>query len=108
MSDVQETFRKHSNESGSKISSPHTTGPKKSGKTPLIKSLFPSYAYVSLEAIEVKSAETITSSFFQGLTYWHNLEKDSPLFLVYAGMESQIRSNVSVLPWFEVTKIYDT
>lgn len=59
-----------------------------------------------LKAIEVKSSQTITSDFFKGLHYWKNLAGEkNPCFLVYAGNESQNRSDASVLPWTKVKTI---
>lgn len=60
-----------------------------------------------LDAVEVKSASTITNSFFKGLMYWNSLspKNDSNLFLVYGGDQAQKRENIQVYPWFDSYKI---
>ena len=65
----------------------------------------------SLDAIEVKSGTTINSSFFEGLTYWHALNiQQNPAYkgtnyLVYGGNVGQLRQNVQVVPWNEISKL---
>ncbi|MBS0185871.1 MAG: hypothetical protein JSS34_05970 [Proteobacteria bacterium] len=55
--------------------------------------------------IEVKSSQTISSSFFEGLLYWKNLAKEEKGYLIYAGEKEESRSNFSLLPWNKVEVI---
>ncbi|MFH1422473.1 MAG: ATP-binding protein [Planctomycetota bacterium] len=52
--------------------------------------------------IEVKSAQTIASDFFNTLSYWRSISDNekSPAVLVYGGEQSYKRSGVVVYPWF--------
>ena len=52
--------------------------------------------------VEVKSAETVVSDFFNNLLYWRNLTGDekSPTALIYGGDRAFMRSGVSVYPWY--------
>ncbi len=61
----------------------------------------------TLIPIEIKSAKTINSSFFSGLTYWNDLAKESTKkgFLVYAGEQGQNRSQAEVLSWKKISEI---
>jgi hypothetical protein len=54
--------------------------------------------------IEIKSAKTVASDFFDHLNYWQKLtgQPESPAFLVYGGDQSMHRRGVEVLPWFFV------
>lgn len=56
-----------------------------------------------LVPVEIKSAETIDSSFFDGLRYYSSL--DVPVsktgVLVYGGDALYQRENVTVRPWFQ-------
>jgi len=54
-----------------------------------------------LDAIEMKSGQTVAADFFDGLDYWrgHLPGKDLRAWLVYGGQERQNRSNAAVVPW---------
>jgi len=57
-----------------------------------------------LVPVEVKSGQTITSSYFTGLSRWMSLagqEAGRP-WVVYGGTERQSRSQAEVLPWREI------
>jgi predicted AAA+ superfamily ATPase len=56
----------------------------------------------SLIPVEIKSAQTVASDFFNGLKYWRQVSGNSkcPAALVYGGDQSYRRSGVSVYPWF--------
>jgi predicted AAA+ superfamily ATPase len=60
-----------------------------------------------LDAIEVKSAATITKSFFEGLNYWNSLSPDSHQYLIYGGEMHQDRSQIKVLPWKSAQQVFD-
>jgi predicted AAA+ superfamily ATPase len=62
---------------------------------------------IHLTAIEIKSAQTITSSFFDGLKYWSDLTEQKSCFLVYGGKEEQQRSLTHVLPWSNVCEVFN-
>jgi predicted AAA+ superfamily ATPase len=51
--------------------------------------------------VEIKSAKTIASDFFDGLAYWRNLAGDpkQPAALIYGGNQSLRRSNAYVYSW---------
>jgi predicted AAA+ superfamily ATPase len=54
---------------------------------------------------EIKSAVTINSSFFEQLA-WFQKQSDVPVlrsYLWYAGQETQIRSQATVKPWYEIS-----
>ena len=60
-----------------------------------------------LDAIEVKSAETVTQSFFEGLNYWNTLSPDSHKYLIYGGDMQQDRSQIRVLSWKSVQQVFE-
>ena len=55
-----------------------------------------------LVAVEIKSAQTINSSFFKNLDFWFRIvgEENTSAALIYGGDELQIRSKVVIRPWF--------
>lgn len=53
-------------------------------------------------AVEMKSSQTISASFFKGINYWENLSQQQGGTVIYGGEEIQIRSNgLQVVPWKE-------
>lgn len=61
----------------------------------------------SLIPIEIKSALTSSSDFFQGLVYWNKLAEQNPEngFVVYAGQQDQKRSIGNLIGWQHITSI---
>lgn len=59
------------------------------------------------KVIEIKSATTITSDFFKGLTYYQKLSglPTENLFIIYGGTEKQIRSAATVLGWNQINEL---
>jgi uncharacterized protein len=57
--------------------------------------------------VEIKSGTTISSDFFKGLEYYKKLSglPDEQFFLVYGGMEQQIRSSGKVLGWNQLEEL---
>ena len=57
-----------------------------------------------LSPLEIKSGQTINKDYFKGLEFWKNLAGDNAgkAWLVYGGDSRQIRSDVTVLPWYEI------
>ena len=57
-----------------------------------------------LSPLEIKSGQTINKDYFRGLEFWQNLagETAGKAWLVYGGTSRQIRSDVTVLPWYEI------
>ncbi|MEX0849155.1 MAG: ATP-binding protein [Candidatus Dependentiae bacterium] len=57
--------------------------------------------------IEIKSGETITKNFFNGLYKWNNLSDTDPEknYLIYGGTENQIRSKGKVLNWKSIANL---
>jgi hypothetical protein len=51
--------------------------------------------------VEIKSAKTVASDFFEGINYWRNLAGDAqqPAALVYGGDMTLRRSDVCVCSW---------
>lgn len=50
--------------------------------------------------IEIKSGQTIQAEFFKNLTYWTNLSGQPESFILYAGTQTQKRSNgITILNW---------
>jgi predicted AAA+ superfamily ATPase len=62
-----------------------------------------------LDAIEMKSGQTVAADFFDGLDYWraHLPGKDFRGWLVYGGQERQNRSNAAVVPWNDLEALLD-
>ena len=54
-----------------------------------------------LVAVEIKSAETIASDFFNGLRYWRKLpdQVKAPAALVHGGSDSYLRGGFAVYSW---------
>lgn len=59
---------------------------------------------IHLSPLEIKSGQTINKDYFKGLEYWKNLAGDNTgkAWLIYGGGSRQIRSDVTVLPWYEI------
>lgn len=63
----------------------------------------------SLQAVEVKSGETIASDFFTGLDYWRaklDCQALTP-WLVHGGTTRQDRGKATVLPWDDLSPLLD-
>ena len=60
-----------------------------------------------IDAIEIKSGQTIASDFFEGLNYWLNLAKTKAgkTWLIYGGEEVQNRQGTHVLSWKDIQRI---
>lgn len=56
--------------------------------------------------IEIKSGQTISSDFFDGLDYWKKLSNQSNGFVVYGGTEKQSREKGEVLGWRDVATFF--
>ena len=71
------------------------TGPRQSGKTTLVKNLFPEKPYIS---IEIKSGETITDSYFKNLNYYQKINPTQveEKILIYAGDHSYQEKNCMI------------
>ena len=52
--------------------------------------------------IEIKSAQTISSSMFDGLDYWRKLDDGDSGMLIHGGAESYIRNGFQVWSWTNV------
>jgi len=59
----------------------------------------------TLTPIEVKASKTIIQEFFKGINYWNSLANQEKGYIVYAGTNEQMRSNIEVLPWNKINKI---
>jgi len=57
-----------------------------------------------LSPLEIKSGQTINKDYLKGLEFWKRLANDNTgkTWLVYGGDSRQIRSDVTVLPWYEI------
>ena len=60
--------------------------------------------------VEIKSGKTITAEFIKGLTSYQQLAAPEKVesFLIYGGDQKQMRNDVTLLPWFGSTKIFDS
>jgi predicted AAA+ superfamily ATPase len=60
-----------------------------------------------VQAVEVKSGETVASDFFDGLSYWreHFPGRGLVPWLIYGGAERQDRSRATVLPWQDLAPL---
>jgi len=55
--------------------------------------------------IEIKSGQTIHSEFVKNINYWLNLSGEQTAFILYAGNQTQKRSNgTTIINWREMTK----
>lgn len=61
----------------------------------------------TLQAVEVKSGETIVSEFFAGLDYWRARLPGVSLtpWLIHGGASRQKREKATVLPWFDLSEL---
>ena len=57
-----------------------------------------------LSPLEIKSGQTINRDYFKGLDFWRNLagETAGKAWLVYGGDDRQTRTDVTILPWFDI------
>ena len=57
-----------------------------------------------LSPLEIKSGQTINKDYFKGLDFWRKLagETAGKAWLVYGGDSRQPRSDLTVLPWYEI------
>lgn len=57
-----------------------------------------------LSPLEIKSGQTINKDYFKGLEFWQKLagETAGKGWLIYGGDRRQMRSDVTVLPWYEI------
>ena len=57
-----------------------------------------------LSPLEIKSGQTINRDYFKGLDFWRKLAGESAgkAWLVYGGDIQQTRTDVTILPWFEI------
>lgn len=55
--------------------------------------------------VEIKSGKTISRDYFKHLQYWLGLEKNPQESgcLVYGGNQRQLRNNIQILPWHDVS-----
>ncbi|MEM9555351.1 MAG: ATP-binding protein [Acidobacteriota bacterium] len=62
---------------------------------------------VHLVPIEIKSSQTISRSFFRGLTRWRELAGDAAgrAWLLYGGESRQSRTAAEVIPWRQIDAI---
>jgi len=54
-----------------------------------------------LQAIEIKSGQTIASDFFSSLKRWGKLagQENSPAWLIYGGDTALTKENITIVPW---------
>jgi uncharacterized protein len=57
-----------------------------------------------LSPLEIKSGQTINQDYFKGLNFWRKLtgETTGQAWLVYGGDARQSRSDVTILPWYDI------
>ena len=60
-----------------------------------------------LNAIEIKSGQTIASDFFSSLKRWGKLtgQTDLPAWLIYSGDKALTNENISIVPWKNISKL---
>lgn len=56
---------------------------------------------LKLVPIEIKSSETISPTFFKGITKWNEISQTDPTdnYIVYAGKDTQNRTNGHIIGW---------
>lgn len=59
--------------------------------------------------VEIKSGQTISSSYFSGLTHWNNLAEANPShgYVIYAGDTGSTRSAGNVIGWRQAETLVD-
>lgn len=59
--------------------------------------------------IEIKSGETITDSYFDGLEYWNSLSGADPKdgYVIYAGDSMQERKKGNIIGWKSMPEVFD-
>nr|MBI1228967.1 hypothetical protein [Cytophagales bacterium] len=71
-------------------------GPRQSGKTTLVKSLF---------QVEIKSGKTVHQQFFKNLLYWLRLSGNESGVILYGGEQRQERSNgITLESWRQLAE----
>ena len=57
-----------------------------------------------LSPLEIKSGQTINKDYFKSLEFWRKLagEAAGKAWLIYGGDSQQSRTDVTILPWFEI------
>jgi len=57
-----------------------------------------------LSLLEIKSGQTINRDYFKGLDFWRKLagKTAGKAWLIYGGDIQQTRTDVTILPWFEI------
>ncbi|MGB5218765.1 MAG: ATP-binding protein [Smithella sp.] len=60
-----------------------------------------------LNAIEIKSGQTIAPDFFSSLKIWGKLagQADLPSWLIYGGDKALTNENISIVPWKNISKL---
>jgi uncharacterized protein len=60
-----------------------------------------------LNAIEIKSGQTIAPDFFSSLKIWSKLagQADLPSWLIYGGDKALTSENISIVPWKNIAKL---
>ena len=63
----------------------------------------------AVQAVEIKSSETLTQDLFKTINYWQTISYHSPeeCFLIYGGEEYQARSYAKVFGWKECTRVFE-
>ncbi len=60
---------------------------------------------ISINAIEIKSSQTISPRFFDGLNYWKTINKNenrNSFYVVYGGEKTLVRNGIKIIPWYEI------
>jgi uncharacterized protein len=60
-----------------------------------------------LNAIEIKSGQTVVPDFFSSLKHWGKLtgQTDLPTWLIYGGDKAFINKNISIVPWKNISMV---
>ncbi len=94
-------------------------GPRQSEKTTLVKKIFPHKKagheidliidnFPDLIAVEIKSGKTVLKKWFKNLEYWKKLTGNKQAIIIYAGNQTQHRSNNTyVINWKNIYSYYE-
>ena len=63
----------------------------------------------NLIPVEIKSGQTVTSEYFEGLKFWEKINPNSSGYIIYGGASKQKRSDgIEILPFYSIKGLNET